>query len=327
MTRMGFCVTVCVPLDNKRTQICSETRQFLKGVPFNSQPRQRCNTSRVVCLMCKTSSNPNSSEFDNKTLRWLKLGALTLWSCLQLSHQTQYNTNSATLFAPPLQSGPVLAASTKVKRTLKAKLSQVPVFAVTNSAGQPYLVEDSKDRIQKGYIFFSPQDAIKMIDRIKKANSTEDIHIHVIGLDKAYEMVSSPPKSAGLKDEEGKDLLMTFLLYPDSSQLQKARELVRKENKKASFDGVPVFVARGLTLKKGDESNVPVFLDKDDLEEAWKKLRESDSSLPTRPVIEIAEFVQLLKEMERDGNGELQNLGFFASRKSIDWIRNQQSKG
>jgi hypothetical protein len=275
------------------------------------------------CVSCKENHGGLSKNSSKLTLKVITLSILSVFQLLtnQLSGPNNFGTQLS-LF----QAQPVVAAGVKVKRNLKSKLSQVPVFAVTNADGQPYLVEDGKDKIQKGYIFFSPEDAKRMMAKVKQANATEDIQIHVIGLDKAYEMVSNPPTSSGLKDEEGNELMMTFLLHPDSAQVQKARELLKKEKKKPVFDGIPVFVARGLMLRKGDESNIPVFLDKDDLELAWKRLRETDKSLPQQPVIEIADLFQLLKEMEKGDKEELRNLGFFASRKSIEWIRNHQSK-
>ncbi|GJQ09413.1 hypothetical protein GpartN1_g1204.t1 [Galdieria partita] len=295
------------------------------NVPYVKRSLVSVRRSIISCISCKTTVDSCRVTNDSPKLT-LKLIAISLLSICQLLTNQVSSPNNLGQQLSSFQAQPVLATGVKVKKSLKSKLSQVPVFAVTNSDGQPYLVEDGNDKIQKGYIFFSPEDAGRMMTKVKQANGTDDIQIHVIGLDKAYEMVSNPPTSSGLKDEEGRELMMTFLLHPDSEQVRKARELLKKEKRKPSFDGVPVFVARGLMLRKGDESNVPVFLDKDDLELAWKRLRESDKSLPQQPVIEIADLFQLLKEIEKGDNEELRNLGFFASRKSIEWIRNHQSK-
>lgn len=318
MSSLGFVTFPFGSRLNYRSKLYSTSKAVCsKQTPFSVRRR-----NSFWCLNCKATTT--SCPKGNSRLT-LKVFVLSILSVLQIvtNQITGSNISGVQLFS--FQARPALAAGVKLKKSLKSKLSQVPVFAVTNSDGQPYLVEDGKDNIQKSYIFFSPEDAARMMAKVKQANATEDIRIHVIGLDKAYEMVSNPPSSSGLKDSEGRELMMTFLLHPDNVQVQKARELLKKEKKKPNFEGIPVFVARGLMLRKGDESNIPVFLDKDDLELAWKRLRESDKSLPANPVIEIADLFQLLKEMENGDKEELRNLGFFASRKSIEWIRNHQN--
>ncbi|EME32242.1 Protein TIC 22, chloroplastic [Galdieria sulphuraria] len=321
MGSIGFVTLPFVSgLKQRRSKICnSSNASYLTRSPCSVR------WNLISCVNCKASVDNRRVTKDNSKLT-LKVIAMSVLSFVQLLSGQISSPNHLGTQMSSFQTQPVLAAGLKVKKNLKSKLSQVPVFAVTNSDGQPYLVEDGNDKVQKGYIFFSPEDAGRMMTKVKQANGTEDIQIHVIGLDKAYEMVSNPPTSSGLKDEEGRELMMTFLLHPDSEQVQKARELLKREKKKPAFDGIPVFVARGLMLRKGDESNVPVFLDKDDLELAWKRLRESDKSLPQHPVIEIADLFQLLKEIEKGDKEELRSLGFFASRKSIEWIRNHQSK-
>jgi len=76
------------------------------------------------------------------------------------------------------------------KKNLYQKLSQVPVFAVTNATGQPYLANNSNGE-QIGLIFFSQDDALSMLKSMQKSHQALEARIYIMGLDKAYRMVLS----------------------------------------------------------------------------------------------------------------------------------------
>lgn len=60
------------------------------------------------------------------------------------------------------------------------------------------------------------------------------------------------------------------------------------------IEGVPVFVAKGLTLKKGNDTIVPLFLTKEDVDAAWSKLHGTDKSLPSNATVEVGNLLFII---------------------------------
>lgn len=217
------------------------------------------------------------------------------------------------------------AASKFSKKTLSEKLSQVPVFAVTNASGQPYLAKMDGSGSQIGLIFFSHLDALNMLKDMQKNPGASDARVYIMGLDKAYEMVKAKPTPSGIRGSSGEELTMVFRFYPDSRQIKAAEGLVRKLRLKQGVDGVPVFVAKGLTLRKGGENVIPLFLTKEDLDAAWSKLKDSNKDLPGSAQVVVGNLLFIIQQMENGEVPELQNVGFFPPRASVDYVTKEQA--
>lgn len=218
-----------------------------------------------------------------------------------------------------------IAAPQYSKKTLSEKLSQVPVFAVTNASGQPYLANMDGSGSQVGLIFFSHLDALNMLKDMQKNPGASDARVYIMGLDKAYEMVKAKPTPSGIRGSSGEELTMVFRFYPDSKQVKAAEGLARKLRLRGGVDGVPVFVAKGLTLRKGGENVVPLFLTKEDLDAAWAKLRESNKELPGNAQVVVGNLLFIIQQMENGETPELNNMGFFAPRASVDYVAKEQA--
>lgn len=217
------------------------------------------------------------------------------------------------------------AAAKFSKKTVSEKLSQVPVFAVTNASGQPYLANMDGSGSQIGLIFFSHLDALNMLKDMQKNPGASDARVYIMGLDKAYEMVKAKPTPSGIRGSSGEELTMVFRFFPDSKQVKAAEGLQRKLRIRQSVEGVPVFVAKGLTLRKGSENVVPLFLTKEDLDAAWTKLRDSNKELPNNASVVVGNLLYIIQQMENDELPELRNLGFFAPRASVEYVTKEQA--
>lgn len=220
---------------------------------------------------------------------------------------------------------PAQAAAKYSKKSLSEKLSQVPVFAVTNASGQPYLAKMDGSGSQIGLIFFSHLDALNMLKDMQKNPGASDARVYIMGLDKAYEMVKAKPTPSGIRGSSGEELTMVFRFYPDSRQVKAAEGLVRKLRLRQGVDGVPVFVAKGLTLRKGSEHVVPLFFTKEDLDAAWSKLRESNRDLPGSAQVVVGNLLFIIQKMENGEEPQLRNLGFFAPRASVEYVAQEQA--
>jgi hypothetical protein len=153
----------------------------------------------------------------------------------------------------------------------------------------------------------------------------QDARIYIMGLDKGYEMVKSKPTPSGIRGQNGEELTMVFRFFPDSKQVKVAQSLLRKLRVRQSVEGVPVFLAKGLTLRKGSENVVPLFLTKEDLDTAWAKLRESNKDLPSTPTIEVGNLLYCISQLSSESHPELRNIGFFPPRASVEYVAKEQA--
>jgi len=91
-----------------------------------------------------------------------------------------------------------------------------------------------------------------------------------------------------------------------------------------NFKGVPVFLADGLTIRKGGEELVPIFLTKEDLDEAWAAMCKYNPDQPLKPVIKVASLLELISKMEENPE-EFSSFGFFPPTKSVDFVKRENS--
>mmetsp|Transcript_47692 Transcript_47692/g.113238 ORF Transcript_47692/g.113238 Transcript_47692/m.113238 type:complete len:324 (+) Transcript_47692:13-984(+) len=201
-------------------------------------------------------------------------------------------------------------------KNFSQKISHIPVFVITNAAGSPYLTNSSKGE-QVGLIFFSCFDAERYLYKMQKTHNLVDAEIQIIRLDKAYKIATTYVTEVIGKGLQGERAPMNFKFYPDQQQMRSARSLTKKKNFLESFKGCPVFVAEGLTIKKGKEDIVPIFLTKEDLDSAWRSVYWNNPALKnTVPNIEVYDLFQIIKEMQ-ENNPEFNNYGFFPPSASV----------
>jgi len=212
---------------------------------------------------------------------------------------------------------PVFGANFSNKNLFQ-KLSQVPVFAVTNATGQPYLANNIKGE-QVGLIFFSHEDALALLKGMQKTHQVLDARIYIMGLDKAYKMVLSNATPSGIKGTHGQELKMIFRFYPNQKQIKNANSLMKKLKIFSNFKGIPVFIAEGLTIRKGKEDIIPIFLTKEDLEKAWSIMCQHNPDQPLKPEIEVGDLLRIVQEMEKN-SPDFSKCGFFPPQTSIDFV-------
>mmetsp|Transcript_38717 Transcript_38717/g.91361 ORF Transcript_38717/g.91361 Transcript_38717/m.91361 type:complete len:316 (-) Transcript_38717:966-1913(-) len=215
---------------------------------------------------------------------------------------------------------PVFSAKFSNKNLFQ-KLTQVPVFAVTNATGQPYLANNMKGE-QVGLIFFSHEDALALLKGMQKTHQVLDARIYIMGLDKAYKMVLSNATPSGIKGTHGQELKMIFRFYPNQKQIKNANSLMKNFKIFSGFKGIPVFIAEGLTIRKGREDVIPMFLTKEDLEKAWSIMCQHNPDQPLKPEIEVGDLLQIVKEMEKN-SPEFSKCGFFPPESSIDFVKKE----
>jgi len=236
-------------------------------------------------------------------------------------------------------------------RTLYEKMANVPVFVVTNAAGQPYLVPTYGDSstegeaFSAGLFFFDPEDAEAMMtEMLQSAGGRPDARIFAINLEKAAAMAFQPAKELGVGQMIG------FRFFPNSKQLENcglyASEAEMKIAERAAKDqkgvqkvdvygtqsltqvSIPLFYVPGLQIKK-DRANVkPLFFSLEDAKGVWEKAKKRDKEnlMPDKMKAHVLDFFGVLTDMQQNPS-ETQEYGFFPMKKAIDFVKKVKRTG
>jgi Tic22-like family len=147
------------------------------------------------------------------------------------------------------------------QRTLKEKLSNVPVFMITNGRNNLYL-SPSAGAGQAAVIFTSYEDAQDMqFEMLQNPAYRGNVQIMVMTLEDAYDRVR-----ASLAEIEAAEMTQKDL--PENTLVYYLHESVNVQEKMASFfidntanAGIPLFYADGLVIEKDSTSVRPLFFD------------------------------------------------------------------
>lgn len=183
---------------------------------------------------------------------------------------------------------------------LQEKLSRVPVFAVTDSTGRPFLSEVNDGRLRQGYFFIQPSDATAYLDKVHSTTPAnegggDDARIIAVGMNDVIKFLD------GSSFSSSKSIPERFQLFPDDHQVDLAQSL--SGNKFRSLYGenaVPVFYVDGLAFKddKTGGNVIPVFFEKEKLDEAVRNLRKSNPDVSiSENDLEIMDFLQTVREL------------------------------
>uniref|UniRef100_A0A7S3EJN1 Uncharacterized protein n=1 Tax=Rhodosorus marinus TaxID=101924 RepID=A0A7S3EJN1_9RHOD len=217
--------------------------------------------------------------------------------------------------------------SLPTKNSVLEKLRNVPVFAITDRDGRPFLAE--VDNVQEGeqasVFFFSYEDAEQVLDKLKKKSQdmTKNAEINVLTMDEAYKKAKGKALPSGIMNKRGREILVVFRFYADTREVREAERILKRDGiPKDQVPQVPVFLAEGLTIRLGKQFVVPLYFSKEDLDKTWQNVREKTPDMPKSPPVHVVDLVKVLEGME---NKALDNIGFFPSRKSIEKVRSMQT--
>ena len=137
-------------------------------------------------------------------------------------------------------------------------------------------------------------------------------------------MVLSNAASSGIKGHQGQELKMIFRFYPNQKQIKYANSIISGLNFSEKIKGIPIFIAEGLSVRKGNEDVIPIFLTKDDLDEAWSKMSLHNPDVSPKPTIIVGDLIKIIKAME-NGNNEYSKFGFFPPKESIEFVKKENN--
>ncbi|CAM9124340.1 unnamed protein product [Phaeothamnion confervicola] len=206
------------------------------------------------------------------------------------------------------------------KRTLKEKLSNVPVFMVVSREGQPYLTPSPSDDSQMAVIYTCVEDAEEMTSEMLQSPYLRgQCRVLVMSLDKAYNLVSAPAKPMGgaRGGRGGGADTLKYVFHPSVAGRERAAGLGLAD---AVRDvPVPVYYAEGIQVVRNGVPVKPLFLDSRDLFDAWFRARRENPSMPRNPSVRVFSLPEVILRMEEAG-GEYADFGFFPPTASMKFV-------
>jgi len=170
------------------------------------------------------------------------------------------------------------AASMSVKQ-VEERLKSIPVTAIVNTEGQPYMIDKERDQ-NLGFFYIEPSDALRDLQVLKQGGQPT-ASLKIVPLSEVYFpfVTSSDTPKADLaqKDELG-GLLR---LRPSTRQVVLANRAINANGGggngflptalDARSGQVPVFYSERVVLQdEGGGSSFPFFFSKEDLDDAWR---------------------------------------------------------
>jgi len=212
------------------------------------------------------------------------------------------------------------------------KLRQIPVFAVTDAEGKPFLLSSPvNDNQRDGYFFVDKDDALSFKDVVSSQESDVKPKIFPLTLDVAERFIQGKldPNYVSSSDR--------FHLASNVEDLEFADRILKTE-----FDrtDVPVFTVEKLKLEveiplgqdKQDAVTeqpqirriTPLFLKKQDVENLLS-VAKRNSQNDFDPMIRVYKLSELLTSLKRGEFGSLDDFIFYPPEESLEYIRSLSS--
>lgn len=211
------------------------------------------------------------------------------------------------------------------------KLRQIPVFAVTDDEGKPFLLESPvNDNQREGYFFVDKDDALSFKELVTSQDATAKTKIFPLTLDIAERFIQGKIDSNYVSSSD------KFHLAPNVEDLEFADSI---SNSKFDRADVPVFAVDKLRLEVQIPSNpeannredavpeqpqvkriTPLFLKKQDVESLLSTVKKNSES-NFEPMIRVYKFSELLTNLKKGEFGSLDDFIFYPPEESLEYIK------
>ena len=197
-----------------------------------------------------------------------------------------------------LPAAPRVASADGLPRAdIAAKLSRVPIFAVTNREAAPYLTEMDGAGRRSGFFFISPQEAVSALNDIKAFDPRASLS--VVPLDDVFFDISATAEAAAAAPQPTAGTstdMRLFRLRALDDEMKAASSLTQ-----SGFDAnaVPLFFEPSLSLAVDGTPQRPYFFRFGDLRTAFEAQKEAgDTSLNDPPSPRVAALTDVVRGLE-----------------------------
>lgn len=205
------------------------------------------------------------------------------------------------------------------RSSIQEKLNTVPVFYLVNSDGE-----------MDADIYMSYADAKDAAGSKTVKATTLDQVTYPLVLKRGRMRMAPPPSSIEKAEEqirtasESGESSRTYRLVPSKTAVSAAKDF----NMDLADSDIPLFVADRLAFAGNKGPQLPLFLEKDDCETSYNRLRDSSSKLPEKPNIRTTTLMDTLKSMETGSRPGVSQLAFYSSAEDLiqatDMMQSQQ---
>lgn len=202
------------------------------------------------------------------------------------------------------------------------KLSPIPVFTLTNDAGDPLLFQVANNpKAARMNLFVSPQDAQTFVAKLKQenpeaANNYDNVTPFPLG--QIYQIAIEN------KDQENP---IMFSFQPQSNEVDSAVTIIKSENPEVKdWKGVPLFFA---TVKKDgkeaylptDQGKIPLFFEKATLQKQIDQLKQTQPELAPLVEIKVIRLEDLITAFHTQDDASLRNMVLIPTVESRQFIQ------
>lgn len=206
------------------------------------------------------------------------------------------------------------------------KLKLVPVFTITDAQGAPLTasVPNGDKQTSVAGIFISQQDAQAFIDKLKAKDPqlAGTVKVVPVSLAEVYQM----DKANQNKPDE-----LEIAYVPMKQQVDAAVALLKQQGQQVNqFNGVPMFVATGgpekgyLTIQQGEQSIIPIFFNKDDLQTMVARFQQQQPDLAGQVQIKVVDLEGVIETLQKSDDPQLNQLVLIPPRETIEYLRANQ---
>lgn len=204
------------------------------------------------------------------------------------------------------------------------KLRPIPVFTIANNQGAPLVASPPSG--QKGTpvagVFISRKDAQAFLEALKSKNPNlaKEVKVVPVSLAEVYQLNQA---------SQGKPDQLSFEYVPTKQQLDSAVALLKQggDQKVQQFNGTPLFVAQAgkdkgfLTIQQGNQSVIPMFFNKEDLQVLLERFKQQEPSLANSVGIQVFPLEGVVEAMKKQNDPQLDKVVLIPSRESIEFVR------
>ena len=202
---------------------------------------------------------------------------------------------------------------------LDIQLKNVPVFAVTDETGRPFLEETEDHSRRSGYFFLRPTDAQQYLESIKSPEM--NAQVRAVSLTEAEKYILQKPAKKQVPED--------FTLFPDEHEARLARDITDGQFTKVfGAKAVPLFYVDRLAIEGDNDEGAfyPLFFEKEKLDKYLEGLnsRGTKSGISEADV-QVIELQQTIREIRAGTNPRLQRVVFMPLDESLKFVRESAS--
>jgi hypothetical protein len=207
------------------------------------------------------------------------------------------------------------------------KLRSIPVFTITDTQGAPLVATvpqaNNKNASVAG-VFISRNDAVAFVDRLKARDPqlASTIQVTTVSLGEVYRMSQ---QAQGAEDN------VQFAYVPVQKQVESAKSVLQQNGQSVNeLNGVPLFIAKGgpdngyLTIQNGNEQVIPIFFNKEDLQNMLTQFKTQQPDLISSVKIDVVILEGLLDALKRDNDQFLNRIVLIPPRETLEYLKQNQ---